>query len=80
MTGTIENQTVSFNSALIYSLPVRDPENQPLAMRINAIQILQDFTTFNSNSIKFAPIINSHIGTFKIDVEIRDSFGLIVEC
>jgi hypothetical protein len=51
LTATIENQTVSFNSALIYNLPVRDPENQPLDLRINAIKILQDFTTFSSNSI-----------------------------
>jgi hypothetical protein len=47
LTGKLENKTVSFNSALNYNLPVRDPENQPLILRMNALQILKDFTTIS---------------------------------
>ena len=79
LTGTIENKTVLLNSPLIYNLPVIDPENQPLVLRMNAIQTVQDFTTINSTSIWFAPTLYNHIGTFKIDAEIIDSFGLNVK-
>jgi len=40
LTGTFENKTVPFKSILTYVMPVRDPENQPLRLRIDALQIV----------------------------------------
>jgi hypothetical protein len=58
---------------------VRDPENQPLTIELNALQIVKDFSTVDSSAIEFSPTLVSHIGPFSIGVKITDSFGLYIE-
>ena len=59
-----------------YQLPVRDPENQPLVLVLDALQIVKDFTTLGSAALLFSPTLATHIGTFSIAVKITDSFGM----
>jgi hypothetical protein len=56
-----------------------DPEGMPLVLRVDALQVVKDFTTVSLISLEFAPILRSHIGTFKIDVNISDNSGKSVE-
>ena len=51
----------------------------PLVLRVDALQVVKDFTTVSLISLEFAPILRSHIGTFKIDVNISDNSGKSVE-
>jgi hypothetical protein len=77
--GTLQNKTVPFKGLLNYTLPVMDPEGMPLVLRVDALQVVKEFTTVSSISVEFAPILRSHIGTFKIDVNISDTSGKSVQ-
>ena len=55
---------------------MRDPENQPLVVVIDAIQTVKDFTALGSGALQFSPTLVVHLGTFSIGVKIADSFGL----
>ena len=46
-----ENKTISLNNVVNYILPVRDPENQPLVLVLDALQIVKDFTTLGSGAL-----------------------------
>jgi len=66
------------NSVLNYVLPIDNPQNLPMIISIDSANAVKEFTSFSLNGLEFSPTLSVHLGTNKIIVYIKDSYGLSI--